>query len=223
SPLPPVEIHFADFAEWQRNWLTGDVLEAQLSYWKEQLAGAPLALELPPDRPRPAFQSFRGAREVIAISGDILKALKQFSQSEGATMFMTLLAAYNTLVHRYTERTDILIGLAMANRNRPETENMLGYLLNMVVIRSRFSAASSFRELLGVVREAAIGAYGHLDLPLGTLLQELKPRTDPSRNPIFQLAYIYLDFAPETGMEFLSIKTDPVDADNGSSRFDMTL
>ncbi|PYP89204.1 MAG: hypothetical protein DMF61_04355 [Blastocatellia bacterium AA13] len=223
SPLAPVDLQFADFAEWQRDYLQGEVLAAKLDYWAKQLAGAPLVLDLPTDRPRPPFQKFRGAREVITLPEPLLKDLKAFTQAEGATMFMTLLAAYNLLLYRYTCQEDILIGLAMANRNRPETENMLGYLLNMVIIRAKFSARTSFRELLAIVRQSSVGAFANLDLPMGSLIDELKPTPDPSRNPIFQMAYIYLDFPPEMGMEFLKINPVPLEADNGSSRFDMTL
>ncbi|HWX41856.1 MAG TPA: condensation domain-containing protein, partial [Blastocatellia bacterium] len=223
SPLPPIEIQFADFAEWQRDWLQGEVLAAKVDYWKNQLSGAPLVLDLPSDRPRPPFQKFRGARELINLPEPLLKRLKALTQREGVTMFMTLLAAYNLLLYRYTGQEDILVGLAMANRNRPETENMLGYLLNMVIIRARFSARTTFRELLEVVRQSAVGAFANLDLPLGSLIEELKPSPDPSRNPIFQVAYIYLDFPPEAGMESLKVKPVPLEADNGASRFDITL
>ena len=223
SPLEPLEIQFADFAEWQREYLQGDVLAAKVEFWRNQLKGAPLIVDLPTDRPRPPFQKFRGAREIINLPEPLLKGLKAFTQAEGATMFMTLLAAYNLLLYRYTGQEDILVGLAMANRNRPETENMLGYLLNMVIIRAKFSARSSFRELLEIVRQSSVGAFANLDLPLGNLIEELKPPADPSRNPIFQMAYIYLDFPSEDGMEALKIKPVPLEADNGSSRFDMTL
>jgi amino acid adenylation domain-containing protein len=223
AALPPVDIQFADFAEWQRNFLQGEVLEAELSYWRGQLQNAPLVLDLPTDRPRPPFQTFVGARELISIPAEVLGPLKVMTQREGATMFMCLLAAYNAILFRYTGQEDILVGLAVANRDRPETENMLGYLLNMVTVRSQFSAAFSFRQLLGIVRASSVGAFAHLDFPLGTLIQELKPRPDPSRNPLFQVAYIYLDFPLETGMEFLNIKAEPLAVDNGSSRFDLTL
>jgi amino acid adenylation domain-containing protein len=223
APLPAVEIQFADFAEWQRNWLQGEVLEAEMSYWRMQLEGAPLVLDLPTDRPRPPFQTFRGSRELISIPLEILQPLKAMTQREGATMFMCLLAAYNSLLSRYTGQEDILIGLALANRHRPETENMLGYLLSMVAIRSRFSAAFGFRQLLGIVRAASVGAFAHVDFPLGALIQELKASPDPSRNPLFQVAYIYLDFPLETGIEFLNIKAEPLDIDNGAARFDVTL
>jgi amino acid adenylation domain-containing protein len=223
SPLAPVEIQFADFAEWQRDWLQGEVLAAKVDYWRNQLRGAPLVLDLPSDRPRPPFQKFRGARELINLPEPLLKRLKALTQREGATMFMTLLAAYNLLLYRYTGQEDILVGLAMANRNRPETENMLGYLLNMVIIRAKFSPRTTFRELLEIVRQSSVGAFANLDLPLGSLIEELKPSPDPSRNPIFQVAYIYLDFPPEAGMESLKVKPVPLEADNGASRFDMTL
>src|SRR6185503_12326156 len=175
SPLPDPTIQFADFASWQRDWLQGDVLESQLSYWRGQLAGAPLVLGLPTDHPRHAVQTFRGARERIFLPGGLLGALKAFSKQEGATMFMTALAAYNLLLYRYSKQQDILMGLTVSNRETPETVGMLGYLLNMVTLRTRLSDQISFRDLLRRVREAALGAFAHQDLPLGLLIKELKP------------------------------------------------
>lgn len=223
SPLPEVAIQFADFAAWQREWLEGHNVESQLTYWKNQIAGAPLVLNITTDHPRPPVQTFRGARELILLPPSLLASLKDLSQREGVTMFMTLLAAYNLLLYRYTGQQDILVGLAVSNRERPETVNMLGYLLNMVILRSKFSSKTSFRQLLGIVREAALGAFAHQDMPLGRLIQELKPKHDPARNPIFQVAYIYLDFPESKAMEEIGIKADPVEVDNGTARFDLTL
>ena len=223
SPLTDPAIHFADFASWQRRWLEGGLLESQLSYWRKQLAGAPLVLRLPTDHPRPAVQTFRGARERIFLPGHMLSALKTFAQQEGATMFMTLLAAYNLLLYRHAKQRDILVGLTVSNRERPETVGMLGYLLNMVALRTRLSDEISFRELLRRVREAALGAFAHQDLPLALLIKELRPEQDRSRNPIFQVSYIYLDFAELTSISELGLGITQMDADNGSSRFDMTL
>ncbi|HVG17878.1 MAG TPA: condensation domain-containing protein [Blastocatellia bacterium] len=223
SPLPEAAIQFADFAAWQREWLRGEALESQLAYWRSQLAGAPLVLNLPTDRPRPAAQTFRGARERILLPANLLAALKAMSQREGATMFMTALAAYNLLLYRCAGQPDILVGLTVSNRERPETVEMPGYLLNMVALRTRLSNEMSFRALLRQVREAALGAFSHQDLPLGLLIDELKPEPDLSRNPIFQVSYIYLDFPELSTMSELGLKVTPVAADNGSSRFDLTL
>ncbi|MEW6738221.1 MAG: condensation domain-containing protein, partial [Acidobacteriota bacterium] len=223
SPLPEVTIQFADFAAWQREWLQGENFTTAFSYWKNQLTGAPLVLEVPGDHPRPRVQTFQGARGLTVLPTTLLLTLKALTQREGATMFMTMLAAYNLLLYRYTNQQDILIGLAMANRDRPEMVKMLGYLLNMVVVRSKFSPQTSFRELLKIVREACVGAFAHQDLPLGRLIQELKPPPDISRNPIFQVSYIYLDFPDTSPLEELNITATSLDVDNGTSRFDLTL
>jgi Condensation domain len=223
SPLPEPSIQFPDFAAWQREWLQGEILEDQLSYWKKQLSGAPMVLDLPTDRPRPSRLTFRGARERLLISRSLFDQLKALSQREGATMFMTLLAAYYLLLYIWTRQQDILVGLTVSNRERPETVGTVGYLLNMVVVRARASEGKTFKNLLGAAREAALGAFAHEDLPLSRLIQELKPEPDASRHPIFQVSYIYLDF-PEAGeMNHAGIKAIPLELDNGSSRFDFTL
>jgi non-ribosomal peptide synthetase component F len=187
------------------------------------LAGAPLVLNLPADHPRPAAQSFRGARERILLPANLLAELKAMSRREGATMFMTALAAYNLLLYRCSGQRDILVGLTVSNRERPETVGMIGYLLNMVALRTRLSGEMSFRSLLRQVREAALGAFAHQDLPLGLLIKELKPEPDRSRNPIFQVSFIYLDFPELSTMSELGLNVTPVAADNASSRFDLTL
>lgn len=223
SPLAEMPIQFPDFAAWQRQWLQGETLDAQAAYWRQQLAGAPLVLHLPTDHPRPPVQQFRGAREHILIPNSLLAALKSLSQREGATMFMTMLAAYNLLLYRCAQQNDILVGLTVSNRERPETVGMLGYLLNMVVLRTRLDDGLSFRQLLRQVRGIVIGAFAHQDMPLGLLIKQLTPPPDPSRSPIFQVSYIYLDF-PELGaMNQVGLRTTALNPDNGSSRFDLTL
>jgi len=198
-------------------------LEAQSAYWRQQLAGAPLVLRLPTDHPRPLVQRFRGARAHVLIPNHLLAALKSLSQREGATMFMTLLAAYNLLLYRYSRQGDILVGLTVSNRERPETVGMLGYLLNMVVLRTRLAGDVSFRQLLRQVRAAVVEAFAHQDMPFGLLIEQLKPPPDPSRSPVFQVSYIYLDF-PELGvMNQVGLRATGLNPDNGSSRFDLTL
>jgi hypothetical protein len=223
SPLSEMPIQFPDFAAWQRQWLQGETLEAQSAYWRQQLAGAPMVLELPTDRPRPPVQQFRGAREHILIPNSLLASLKSLAQGEGATMFMTMLAAYNLLLYRHSQQSDILVGLTVSNRERPETVGMLGYLLNMVVLRTRLAGDLSFRRLLQQVRAAVVGAFAHQDMPLGLLIEQLQPPPDPSRSPVFQVSYIYLDF-PELGaMNQVDLRATSLNPDNGSSRFDLTL
>jgi Condensation domain len=223
SPLADMPIQFPDFAAWQRQWLQGETLEEQSAYWRRQLAGATMVLELPTDRPRPPVQQFRGARERIMIPNSLLAALKSLAQGEGSTMFMTMLAAYNLLLYRHSQQSDILVGLTISTRERPETVGMLGYLLNMVVLRTRLADDLSFRQLLRQVRAAVVGAFAHQDMPLGLLIQQLQPPPDPSRSPVFQVSYIYLDF-PELGaMNQAGLRATTLDLDNGSSRFDLTL
>ena len=165
SPLPELPIQYADFAVWQREWLQGEVLEKQLGYWRKQLEGAPALLELPTDQPRPAAQSYRGALMPWELPKPLSVALGELSRREGATLFMTLLAAFQTLLHRYTGSDDILVGSPIAGRNRTEIEPLIGFFVNTLVLRGDLSGNPSFRTLLGRTRETALGAYAHQDLP----------------------------------------------------------
>src|SRR5207248_3113530 len=153
AALPALPIQYADFAAWQRRWLRGDVLEEQLSYWRRQLADAPPLLEFPTDRPRPTFKTFHGADVPLTFSKKLSEEITQLSRREGATLFMTLLAAYACLLHRYTNQEDILVGTPIANRNRSETESLIGFFINTLVLRARFPERVTFRELLRQMRE----------------------------------------------------------------------
>jgi amino acid adenylation domain-containing protein len=220
---PPLPIQFADFAAWQREELSGERGERHMEYWRTRLAGAPLVLEIPPDRPRPPVQTFSGAREYIIYSEELLAKLKELTQRAGATMFMTMLAGLDVLCWKHAGQRDLIIGSAIADRNRPETENVLGYFLNMLLLRATIDPAMSFRELLHQARDTALGAYAHQDVPFATLVSELRPRQDPSRNPLIQVSYIYLDFPVMTSPEQAGFTASSLDVDNGASRFDMTL
>jgi non-ribosomal peptide synthetase component F len=176
SPLSELPIQYADFALWQRQWLTGEVLDAQLAYWKQQLGNPPPVLQLPTDYPRPAVQTFRGARTSFCVSADLTQALKVLSQNEDVTLFMTLLAAFKTLLYRYTNTEDIAIGSPVANRNRAEIEGLIGCFVNTLVLRTDLSGNPSFRELLRRVRQVALGAYAHQDLPFEQLVEVPKPQ-----------------------------------------------
>jgi amino acid adenylation domain-containing protein len=189
SPLADLPIQYADFAVWQREWLQGEVLESQLSYWKKQLSGAPSALDIPTDRPRPFVPTYNGASQSRALSVDIAALLRALSQREGATLFMTLLAAFNLLLHRYTHQKDIVLGTPIAGRNRAETEGLIGFFVNTLVMRTDLSGDPSFRELLGRVKEVALGAYAHQDLPFEKLVEAIHPERDTSRNPLFQVSF----------------------------------
>src|SRR5215470_10688638 len=169
SPLPELPIQYGDFAKWQREWLQGEVLERELSYWKRQLEGIPAVSNLPTDQPRPAVQSFRGQTQYLELTKKLTEGLKSLSRKEGVTLFMTLLAAFQTLLYRYTRQKDIVVGSPIANRNRSQIEGLIGFFVNTLVLRTDFSGNPSFRELLGRVRKTALDAYEHQDLPFEKL------------------------------------------------------
>ncbi len=221
SPLPELPIQYGDFAEWQRGWLSGKVLDEQLSYWRKQLAGAPV-LELPTDHPRPALQSFRGDVESIRFSRETTEALRELSRHEGVTLFMTLLAGLQTLLFRYTGQEDIAVGTPIANRNRPEIEGLIGFFLNTLVLRSNLSGNPTFRELLGRVREVALGGYAHQDLPFEKLVEELQPSRDLGRNPLFQ-TMLSLRITPSQALELPDLAVEHLEIRNKTSKFDLSL
>src|SRR6185312_1402801 len=168
--LPPLPIQYADYAAWQRRALVGAESDRQLAYWKARLDGAARVLDLPADRPRPPVPSHRGDRRTFTLSPEVTRALKDLSRREGATLFMTLLAGFEALLHRLTGQSDLLIGTPIANRGRAETEGLIGFFLNTLVLRSDLSGDPSFRELLLRVREASLGAYAHQDVPFERLV-----------------------------------------------------
>ncbi|HEX8129401.1 MAG TPA: amino acid adenylation domain-containing protein [Pyrinomonadaceae bacterium] len=223
SPLPPLSIQYADYAAWQRGRMQGEMYQKQVAYWKQQLNGAPYVLEVPTDYTRPPIQTFKGARAFATYPKPLLDALREVCKREGVTMFMLALAAFKTLLYRYTGQDDVLVGATFANRNRPELDNLVGYLLNLLVFRSSLSGNPTFRELLKREREAAVGAFAHQELPFGKLVQELRPPQDASRNPIVQASLIYLDFPELTVMEVLGMTAKHLTIDNRASRFDITL
>ena len=221
SPLPELPIQYADFAVWQREWLQGEVLEKQLGYWRKQLEGAPSLLELPTDRPRPAKQSYRGALMPWELPKPLSAALGELSRREGATLFMTLLAGFQTLLHRYTSSDEILVGSPIAGRNRTEIEPLIGFFVNTLVLRGDLSGNPSFRTLLGRTREAALGAYAHQDLPFERLVEELHPERDMSHSPFFQVMFV-LQNAPWEAAQLAGLEVTPVLIDSGTSKFDLT-
>ena len=192
SPLKELAIQYADFAVWQREWLQGSVLDEQLQYWKQQLADLPV-LQLPTDRVRPPVQSYRGAHHWLKLSPEVCEGLRSLSQREGATLFMTLLAAFKVLLWRYTGQGEIVVGSYIAGRNRAEIESLIGFFVNTLVLRTEIKGEESFRQLLGRVREVAMGAYAHQDLPFEMLVEELQPDRDLSRNPLFQVTFQLLN------------------------------
>ncbi|HEY2922318.1 MAG TPA: condensation domain-containing protein, partial [Candidatus Binatia bacterium] len=222
SPLADLPIQYADFAVWQREWLQGEVLDSQLSYWKKQLEGIPAVLNLPTDRPWPAVQSFRGKRQSIELSKELTEGLKALSRKEGVTLFMTLLAAFQALLYRYTGQEDIVVGSPIANRNRAEIEGLIGFFVNTLVLRSNFDGNPTFKELLARVREMALGAYAHQDLPFEKLVEELKPERSLSYSPLFQVMFV-LQNAPSTALTFEGLSASPVGIGVETAKFDLTL
>ncbi|HEY0078606.1 MAG TPA: amino acid adenylation domain-containing protein, partial [Pyrinomonadaceae bacterium] len=222
SPLEGLPIQYADYAVWQREWLQGSVLDEQLAYWREQLANAPAVLELPTDRPRPRVQTFRGASLPVSLPKSLTEALKALSRQTGATLYMTLLAAFQTLLGRYTGQTDILTGTPVANRRRAELEGLIGFFVNTLVMRTDLSGNPSFRELLTRVRQTALGAYAHQDVPFEMLVEELQPERSLSYTPLFQVLFV-LQNAPSEALELEGLKASLLDVESGTAKFDLML
>jgi amino acid adenylation domain-containing protein len=222
SPLAELAIQYADFAEWQQQWLTGDVLENQLAYWREQLEGAPPALHLPTDYPRPAIQAHRGATQAINLLPPIAQALKELSRQENATLFMTLLAGFKALLYHYTGQTDIVVGTPVAGRNQAETEKLIGFFVNTLALRTDVSDEPSFRELIGRVREVALGAYAHQELPFEKLVEELKPERSLSYTPLFQVVFAFESAnTPPPALPGLRLSVPYIE--NTTAKFDLTF
>lgn len=222
SPLTELPVQYADFALWQRRWLSDEVLESRLSYWKKQLAGAEFILELPADRPRPPMQTYNGKRQYLEPPEHLWDGLRILCREEKTTLYMTLLAAFYTLLHRYTGRDDVIVGSPYANRSMFETEGLIGYLLNLLVLRTDLSGDPTFRELLRRVRKVTLGAFNNNDLPLATLLAQLHPERDPSRNPLFQVSYVFTN-SWGTVFEHSDLSLTPIEVDSGQAKFDLTL
>ncbi|HEV2863874.1 MAG TPA: amino acid adenylation domain-containing protein [Pyrinomonadaceae bacterium] len=223
--LPEPTIHYADYAIWQRGWLTGEVLEAQLSYWKRQLGNAPELMELPLDRPRPAEQTFNGALHRFELPEPLKQELKSLGRREGCTTFMTLLAVYYVLLHYYSGAEDIVVGTPVANRNRAETERVVGYFTNTLVLRTDLSGDPSFAELLGRVREVALAAYAHQDAPFARVVDAVKLKRATKTSPLFNVSFNLLGTpagpAPTAGDPALSLTPLPVEV--GVTPFDLIL
>jgi amino acid adenylation domain-containing protein len=220
--LPALPVQYADFSAWQRDWLSGGVLEAQLAYWRRQLANAPAVVELPTDRPRPSVQTYRGANLHTVVSKSTTEALKTLSRREGASLFMTALAAFKVLVGRQSRREQVVVGTDVANRNRDEVEGLIGFFANQLVLHTDLSGDPDFRELLGRVREVTLGAYAHQDLPFDKLVETLRPERDPSRTPLFQLKVV-MQNAPMPTLELPGLSLASEELGGGTAKFDLTL
>jgi len=220
--LPPMVRTYGDFAVWQREHLEGGALERQLEYWKAKLADAPPSIELPTDRTRPPVQTFHGAKRVLMFRPDLLQGLKSVSRSESATLFITMLAAFHVLLSRYSGQKDIVVGTANAGRHHPDTENVIGYFANTVVLRTDLEGDPTFRELLRRVRETTLQAFANQDVPFERLVEELNPVRDLSRSPVFQVMIIQQN-AFERSSRFGSLKATPYSATGGSAKVDLLL
>ncbi|MDZ8065210.1 MAG: amino acid adenylation domain-containing protein [Nostoc sp. DedQUE08] len=222
SPLAPLPIQYADFALWQKDWLQGDVLQTQLNYWQQQLKDAPALLPLPTDRPRPAVQTFTGATQEFTLSVELTNRLTKLSQERGCTLFMTLLTAFDILLYRYTGQSDILVGTPIANRDRSEIEGLIGFFVNTLVMRTSLADNPTFSELLGRVREIALGAYNHQDLPFEMLVEALQPERNLSHTPLFQVMFA-LQNAPMSELELAGLTISPLTAQSTTTKFDLSL
>lgn len=222
APLPELPVQYADYASWQQQHLKGDVLDKDLAYWQRKLSDLPPPLPLPADRPRPALLTHHGRRFPWTIAPAVRQRLQQFSRQEGVTLFMTLLAAFKTLLYRYSQQTDILIGSPIAGRAYPELESLLGCFVNTLALRTDLSGNPRFRELVQRVRQVTLEAYDHQELPFEKLVEELQPERDMSRNPLFQVAFV-LQNVPNAPEELSLLAVSPVEIDCETARFDIAL
>ncbi|MEO8383144.1 MAG: amino acid adenylation domain-containing protein, partial [Acidobacteriota bacterium] len=222
SPLPPLAIQYADFAHWQRQWLTGEVLAAETGYWKEALAHLPPLLELPTDRPRPPVQSYRGAHEAFHLSRQLMDRLIALSRTSGATLFMTLLAGFDVLLSRYSGQSDLAVGTPVANRTRPELEPLIGFFINNLVLRADLSGDPTFTALLAQIRETALHAYAHQDVPFEVLVEQLNPARSLSYSPLFQVMLV-LQNAPFEALRLPELEITPIDFEQRATKVDLTL
>lgn len=222
TPLPEPPAQYADWAAWQRGQSDAVSQKAQMDYWRQSLAGAPGALELPFDRPRPAQQTFQGARLPLKLPAATADSLRTLARAEGATLFMTLVSGLQAVLSRWSGQTDFMIGTPIAGRNRVESEELIGFFVNTLVLRADLSGAPTGREIVRRVRETALGAFSNADLPFERIVDALQPERDPSRHPLFQTLFV-LQNAPQTAGQIGELRVETLDIDNGTSKFDLTL
>ena len=220
--LENLPIQYADFTVWQRQSLRGETLEKLTSYWKQQLGKEPPNLSLPTDHPRQALQSFAGARRPVKSPEGLTVRLKELSRGEENSLFMTLLAAFKTLLHRYTAEEDLVVGCPVVNRSLPEVKNLIGSFVNTLALRTDLSGNPTFRDVLARVRNVCLEAYAHQDLPFEKLIEELHPARDLSRNPVFQVMFAFQN-APVPQLNLPHLKSEPIEIDGGIAKFDLTL
>ncbi len=222
SPLPALAIQYADFTVWQREWLSGEILATQLNYWRSQLKDAPSLLQLPTDRPRPSVQTYRGSTQTFSLNPDLTKQLQTRSRASGTTLFMTLVATFATLLHRYSGESDILIGTPIANRNREEIEGLIGFFVNTLVLRTQVENNPSFEELLTQVRETTLQAYQHQDVPFEQVVEALQPERSLSHSPLFQVTFVFQN-TPMRDLELPGVVVAQLSTESTIAKFDLTL
>jgi amino acid adenylation domain-containing protein len=222
SPLPELPVQYADYAIWQREWLQGEVLDRQLSYWRNRLNGVPAALELPADRPRPAVQSYRGSVHSFALSKELSSGLRELGRREGATLFMVLLAAFKVVLSRWSGQTDVVVGTPIAGRTRRELEGLIGFFVNVLALRTDMSGDPSFCELLRRVKQGTLEAFEHQDIPFEKLVEVLQPVRDLSRQPVFQVLFA-LQNVPQEQVRLPGLTLRRVDEKSSTSKLDLSL
>ncbi|WP_225840660.1 condensation domain-containing protein, partial [Streptomyces sp. NK08204] len=225
ASLPELSVQYADFAAWQREQLSGEFLERQLAYWRERLTGVQ-ALELPTDHQRPAErEGAEGDTVYFSVPSEVADALRATASGQGASLFMALLSLFQIVLARYCRQDDIAVGTPIAGRNRAETEDLIGFFVNTLVLRTDLSGDPAFTELLGRVKDTALGAYDHQDLPFERLVEELAPDRDLSRNPLFQTMFVLQapGGAEDQAWELAGTRTEPVEIERGVAKFDLTL
>ncbi|MEW6352922.1 MAG: amino acid adenylation domain-containing protein [Pseudomonadota bacterium] len=222
AALPPPAMQYADFAQWQRQSLQGDALRTQMEYWRRQLTPASAHLNLPVDRPCPAMSTLRGARFSGSLPRALGEKLKAFSRGEDVTLFMTLLTAFQTFLHRYSGQHDVTVGTPIAGRTRLEAEALIGCFVNTLALRIDLSGDPSFREALQRVRQTAMDAYAHQDLPFERLVEELQPERGVGHNPLFQVMFV-LQNTPQHALSLGDLQLTPLPIDTGTAKFDLTL
>jgi len=222
SPLDPLRIQYGDYTLWQRERLRGEALEEQLNFWKKRLGGRLPVVELPADRPRSPSGNVRGAVQDLLLDESLTGALNLLSARHGATLFMTMLTAFNTLLYRYTGQEDILVGSPTANRSRAELEGLIGFFANTIVVRTDLSGAPTFTELLARVKETTLAAYAHQETPFEKLVEELQPERDLSRNPLFQVMFM-MSNTPKQAIELKGLKISVIEVSNDTAGFDLSM
>jgi non-ribosomal peptide synthetase component F len=222
NPLPPLTVQYADYALWQRQWLTEEKVQSDLQYWKNHLAGIPEQLDLPKDRPRQARRTYTADVCTLSVPRETLAELSRLSNTRGSTLYMTLLSAFAVLLQRYSGQSDIVVGTPIANRRDSQLEHLIGFFVNSLIMRVRIAPEQGFQELLADVRSTALEAYQHQDLPFERLVEELSPERRLNAAPIFQVVFA-LQNAPFVAQQFRNLQVDPVAADEPRVRIDLEV